>query len=170
MYAEPISNGYHWRSTGSARRLAHDRGAGVEHAGDDRRVDRRHEVLEYLRADHHRHASDADDVLDRHPATVEWTAAVASATLTTPRPRVERVLRCRRTPAAWCDVPLRGEQLVQAPIRVKCRVRPPLEEIELGCIEVEPVQSADRVDLRAISAPKTARLGHVLSPRLDQII
>ena len=51
--------------------LAEDRGAGVEHAGHDRGVDVGHVAFERRGAVHHRHAGDADIVLERDPLALE---------------------------------------------------------------------------------------------------
>ena len=61
-----------------AYRFTDDLGAGVEQTGDHRRVDVGHVALEYRSAVHHRHAGDADVVLDRDGAAFEPAAARAA--------------------------------------------------------------------------------------------
>ena len=60
-----------------AMRLALDRGAGVEEARDDRRVDVRHIAFERRGAVHHRHPSDANVILDRDRLALELAAGRA---------------------------------------------------------------------------------------------
>ena len=60
-----------------AHRLAGDLAAGVEDARDDGGVDVRHRAVEEVRADHHRHAGEADVVLQRHAAAGKLAAWLA---------------------------------------------------------------------------------------------
>ena len=60
-----------------AHRLAGDLAAGVENALDDRRVDVGHVAFQEIGADHHRHAGEADVVLERDAAAGELAARLA---------------------------------------------------------------------------------------------
>ena len=85
-----------------ARRLAHDRHAGVEHALHDGRVDVGDEALEVTRAVCERDAREADVVLQDESAAVQqprWRALDARHS----GPCVQRVASVRR----GCDGPAR---------------------------------------------------------------
>jgi hypothetical protein len=60
-----------------ARCLAGDLAAGIENALDHRRVDVGHIAVQELRADHHRHAGEADIVLEREAAAGKLAARLA---------------------------------------------------------------------------------------------
>ena len=78
-----------------AHRLAGDLAAGIENALDHRGVDLRHIAVQELRADHHRHAGEADIVLERDAPAGEL-AARFSLDRSLHVPGAIRVLRRRR--------------------------------------------------------------------------
>ena len=83
---------------GAAHGLAGDRAAGIEDAGDDGGVDLRHVAFQHRGADRHRHAGEADVVLQRHGLACEQPVARA-AHLAAPIPGVVGVLLRRRAVA-----------------------------------------------------------------------
>jgi len=99
-----------------AIRLARDFTARVEDARDHRRVDVGHVALEHRSAVHHRHAGDADVVLDRDPLAAQRPARGAlDRGLVVPR--VQRVLVALGTVARRArvfDRRLRFDEFLQA--------------------------------------------------------
>src|SRR5215831_17325249 len=75
-----------------AHRLAGDLAAGIENALDHRGIDLWHVTIQELRADHHRHAGQADVVLERDAPAGEL-AARFSLDRSLDVPRAVRVLR-----------------------------------------------------------------------------
>jgi hypothetical protein len=78
-----------------AHRLAGDLAAGIENALDHRGIDLRHIAVQELRADHHRHAGEADIVLERDAPAGEL-AARFSLDRSLDVPGSVRILRRRR--------------------------------------------------------------------------
>ena len=99
-----------------AMRLADDRAAGIEDAGDHRRVDVGHIAFERRGAVHHRHAGETDIVLQHH-ALARQRAVGAPRTSALHRPGVERVFGCARPIARRARIAHRRQivgQLVDA--------------------------------------------------------
>ena len=84
-----------------AMRLADDRAAGIENAGDDRRIDIRHVAFERRGAVHHRHAGEADIVL-QDDALAGQRSVRGAAHFGLHRPGIERILVGARADSRAC--------------------------------------------------------------------
>src|SRR5262245_13968983 len=94
-----------------AHRLAGDLAAGVENALDDGGVDLRHIAVQEIGANRHRHAGEADIVLERDAAAGELAARLA-LDRGLHRPGAERVLLRRRAVRRPARI-FHGRQLVR---------------------------------------------------------
>ena len=105
-----------------AHRLAGDFAAFVEDARDDGGVHVRHRAVEEARADHHRHAGEADVVLQRHPPPGELATGLA-LDRSFEIPGAERIFLRRRPPSAVARV-FHRRLLVGKAVRAPHKPRP----------------------------------------------